>query len=312
MSELKILTLAVTGGAVLSCGGIEILDYGTQKAWDLCLLGEPYLNNVFVEGSIAFVTWLMCCLYFTFLDITHSDTKVQKDYWPSNKEMLETAIPQLIIYPLGCGYTWYLWWAFPDEYRNVLPREAPTFFVFSSQLIFAMTIGDFILYWQHRIFHIVPYLRNSVHSVHHEYSAPFSWAGGWVHPFEDATAIVFQSVPAYYLCHPMGRYIYCFLWVICLIDEHSGHDVWWSPSNWMSFGGGGEAHDIHHYYPTKNFGFIFSFWDKIFGTYLEPSALNVNPFVPPFIDQRRTNDEVQDIMDTQLAFVENLRKLKAK
>eukprot|EP01060_Flectonema_neradi_P019736 TRINITY_DN2707_c0_g1_i1.p1 TRINITY_DN2707_c0_g1~~TRINITY_DN2707_c0_g1_i1.p1 ORF type:complete len:332 (+),score=32.44 TRINITY_DN2707_c0_g1_i1:55-996(+) len=304
--------LAIMGGIALGYGGSDVLDHMTQKAWDFCLLGEPYISNVYVEGSIAFVAWLISCLYFTYLDVTRSDTKVQKDYWPTNREMLKTAIPQLILYPLGCGYTWYLWSTYPEEYRTTHPKDAPPFFVFMGQLVFAMTLGDFILYWQHRIFHIIPYLRNHVHSVHHEYSAPFGWAGGWVHPLEDATAIVFQSIPAYYICHPMGRYLYCFLWTIFLIDEHSGHDVWWSPSRWVSFGGGGETHDIHHYFPTKNYGFIFCFWDKLFGTYLEPSALNVNPFVPPLSFTRRTEDEVKQIMDAQLAYAERLQKQKLK
>lgn len=32
-------------------------------------------------------------------------------------------------------------------------------------------------------------------------------------------------------------------------------------------GGGGAIHDIHHYRPNKNFGFVFSVWDVLFGTY---------------------------------------------
>ena len=32
-------------------------------------------------------------------------------------------------------------------------------------------------------------------------------------------------------------------------------------------GGGAAPHDIHHYKPTCNFGFIFVTWDRLFGTY---------------------------------------------
>ena len=32
-------------------------------------------------------------------------------------------------------------------------------------------------------------------------------------------------------------------------------------------GGGGAPHDIHHYWPNKNFGFVLTCWDHLFGTF---------------------------------------------
>ena len=82
--------------------------------------------------------------------------------------------------------------------------------------------------------------------------------------------------------------------VVCLIDEHSGHDVWWSPYQLLpwtgcALGGGAAPHDIHHYKPNKNFGFVFIVWDRIFGTFQEVGPA-CNPYVAPFAEIRRPRD----------------------
>lgn len=112
-----------------------------------------------------------------------------------------------------------------------MPAEAPTLSVFLYEIIWCFIAGDFFIYWEHRIMRMIPYLRHNVHSVHHKYSAVFSWAGGWVHPFEDTIVIMCEIIPAQFLfnVHPLSLWIFTALWVICLVDEHSGHAVWWSP-----------------------------------------------------------------------------------
>ena len=60
--------------------------------------------------------------------------------------------------------------------------------------------------------------------------------------------------------------------MLCLIDEHSGHDVWGSPYQLLPCtgcpqGGGAAPHDIHHYKVNRNFGFVLVVWDQLFGTF---------------------------------------------
>ena len=150
--------------------------------------------------------------------------------------------------------------------------------------------GDFLIYWEHRLMHAVPYLRRNIHSIHHTYGTVFSWAGGVVHPLEDAVVILCQIAPILAIRpHPIVYWLFSAFWVVCLVDEHSGHDVWWSPYQILPFtgcpiGGGGAPHDIHHYKPTQNFGFLFTIWDRCFDTFEEvknPHEVK-NPYVPPF------------------------------
>ena len=76
--------------------------------------------------------------------------------------------------------------------------------------------------------------RTHIHSWHHAYYAPFSWAGGVVHPAEDAVVVLCQiAAPLALAHHPLGS---AFVFVtVLLIEEHSGHDVRWAPYNWMPF-----------------------------------------------------------------------------
>ena len=114
-----------------------------------------------------------------------------------------------------------------------------------------------------------------------------------MHPVEVASVVLCQLVPVAILTpHPLTQWLFAYTWVVCLIDEHSGHDVWWSPYQLLPFtgcalGGGAAPHDIHHYKPTKNFGFVFVVWDRLFGTFEAVQAVPINPYEPPFCVRKR-------------------------
>jgi hypothetical protein len=72
--------------------------------------------------------------------------------------------------------------------------------------------------------------------------------------------------------------------------------VWWSPYRLLPFtgcplGGGAAPHDIHHYKVYKNFGFVFCIWDVLFGTFEPVAEETCNPFVPPFVLERRSKKQ---------------------
>ena len=134
-----------------------------------------------------------------------------------------------------------------------MPALAPTLPTLGRELLVAFVVGDFFIYWEHRLMHAFAFTRTHIHSWHHAYYAPFSWAGGVVHPAEDAVVVVCQiAAPLALAHHPLSFWLFVFAWTVLLIEEHSGHDVRWAPYNWMPFascpmGGGAAPHDIHHY-----------------------------------------------------------------
>ena len=102
----------------------------------------------------------------------------------------------------------------------------------------------------------------------------FPGCAGWVHPFEITVTIIFMVLYPWILfpVHPLILWAYACVVVPFLVEEHSGHDVWWSPHNWVpSIFGGAVPHEVHHIKNKYNYGFVFAIWDKAFGTYLPPS-----------------------------------------
>ncbi|MEM7157896.1 MAG: sterol desaturase family protein [Myxococcota bacterium] len=240
-----------------------------QPVWGFILeFGQPAVSHFLFPAWLGLASFTLTCLYFSYKDLRRDTrTKIDPTRWPSLQDMRKAAIPQLGIY---IGANAISTWAFP---RFVdLPTEAPSLLRLGLELIACLLISDFLIYWEHRVMHLIPFLRRRIHSVHHAYAHPFSWAGGWVHPLEDMVVIGCVMTPVLLLgVHPLSFWLFVAIWVAFLIEEHSGHDVWWSPFRWLplSMGGGGLPHDPHHNISvTKNYGFVFAIWDQLFGTFM--------------------------------------------
>eukprot|EP00411_Alexandrium_monilatum_P071348 CAMPEP_0175568412 /NCGR_PEP_ID=MMETSP0096-20121207/40956_1 /TAXON_ID=311494 /ORGANISM="Alexandrium monilatum, Strain CCMP3105" /LENGTH=331 /DNA_ID=CAMNT_0016871749 /DNA_START=45 /DNA_END=1040 /DNA_ORIENTATION=+ len=250
-----------------------------QPLWSGMLRRWPWaLAHAGFAGSVGIASFLATCIGFTVLDVCRSETKIQKDWFPSTRDLLVAGLPQTAIYLIANALGWIY-----GYYPIVLPGRAPRLAEFAEQVLVAFVIGDFFIYSEHRIMHAVPFLRQHIHSWHHAYHAPFSWAGGVVHPLEDFVVIICQTTAPILLGHhPLSFWTFVAIWTALLIEEHSGHDVWWAPYNWLPFarcpcGGGAAPHDIHHYKVNKNYGFVLCVWDQLFDTF-EPVS---NPPVLP-------------------------------
>eukprot|EP00494_Astrolonche_serrata_P033108 UN33377 len=203
--------------------------------WDW-IIADPerkeFCSHFLFPSLLGMLAFYILCIYFTVLyDLPRNiATKIQKDKWPSFKEICDAAIPQLIIYPVLNFISWKL-----QPFYNELPDRAPTMPELVRDLVINFILGDFLIYWNHRMMHTIPWLRHNIHSVHHKYTSCFSWAGGWVHPLEDAIVVGTQVIAPCWLlpCHPLSFWIFVIFWVTCLVEEHSGHDVWWSPHNYI-------------------------------------------------------------------------------
>jgi len=181
---------------------------------------------------------------------------------------VRAAVPQTLTY-IVLNYSGYAYGYHPLQ----MPAQAPSLAKFAEEILLAFVIGDFFQYWEHRIMHMVPFLRNNIHSWHHYYHIPFGWAGGIVHPLEDTVVVACQwTIPLLFGFHPLSFWTFFTIWTHFLIEEHSGHDVWWAPWQWIPFaacpcGGGAAPHDIHHYKVTKNYAFVLCVWDHLFNSF---------------------------------------------
>ncbi|EER07428.1 Cholesterol 25-hydroxylase, putative [Perkinsus marinus ATCC 50983] len=222
-----------------------------QGVWDevraVDQWGDMHVVSHIIFPSIwASVAFVLVCLYFTFFyDIPRMmRTKIQPSKWPTTRDIIIASIPQTTIYVVMNGFLFY----YLDTHVHLV-KEAPSLLQFTKELMACLVVGDFCIYWYHRWMHAVPFLLRNVHGVHHGYRAVYSWAGGILHPMEDICVVACNIwYPWLFQCHWLTVNAFTFIWTLNLIEEHSGHDVWWAPYNLLPFnlGGGAAVHDLHH------------------------------------------------------------------
>jgi len=239
------------------------MDDVIQLIWDAARENVPYANHIMFPSLVAMGSFHFHCWLFTLYDAL-----ILKR--PGVRNMLyECALPQTIAHGILNALTFYF-----VTTRTDLPVKAPSAVEFFRDLVLCYGIGDFFIYVEHVYMHKIPFLRHNVHATHHRYTSPmFSFNAGWVHPVEILVAAACElAYPFAVGVHPLTLWVFLWTWIIWLVEEHSGNDVWWSLWNILPLiGCGGPPHGLHHApHLTKNFGFVFSCWDRMFGTYEEP------------------------------------------
>ncbi|KAI4364868.1 hypothetical protein MLD38_020903 [Melastoma candidum] len=137
------------------------------------------------------------------------------------------------------------------------------------QLAVYFLVEDYTNYWIHRFLHC-KWGYEKIHSVHHEFTAPISFAAPYAHWAE----VLILGIPSF--LGPAivpGHIITFWLWIalrqIEAIETHSGYDLPWTPTKYIPFYGGAEYHDYHHYVggqSQSNFASVFTYCDYIYGT----------------------------------------------
>ena len=139
---------------------------------------------------------------------------------------------------------------------------------FASDIVLLITI-DFIYYWFHKLSHHSPLLWAN-HSVHHQ-AEKFNFTVGLRPPLFNEFFSFFIHIPAALLGFSPENYALLFIFhTSWQLFNHTRfikkeipflNFIFVTPSH----------HRVHHgqnaQYINKNFGAIFSFWDRMFGTY---------------------------------------------
>ena len=158
----------------------------------------------------------------------------------------------------------------------LLPDDAPRLDVLLLHLFLCFVLFDAFYFLWHMAHHASPALYKHIHSVHHEYSAPFCWVTQHEHVLELlAVSIWSVLVPISLECHPLTQWVFMLAATQLSVEAHSGYSVGVGrllkaalPRLW----GGAEHHDFHHRLPRRNFQPFFTHLDRAFGTYHDPDA----------------------------------------
>lgn len=142
----------------------------------------------------------------------------------------------------------------------------------SIAIILAIVVLDLVIYWQHRLFHLWPWLWR-LHKVHHADLDYDTTTAVRFHPLEillsmliKLSAVVVLGVP------PVSVVIFEILLNACAMFNHGNvrlPEVIERPLRWLIVTP--NMHRVHHSIELKesntNFGFCLSVWDRLFRSY---------------------------------------------
>jgi sterol desaturase/sphingolipid hydroxylase (fatty acid hydroxylase superfamily) len=137
-----------------------------------------------------------------------------------------------------------------------------------------LMLMDLSAYWGHRLFHTLPGLWR-FHAIHHS-AVNIRWSTtGRIHPVNEIANYAVTVVPCFVIGLPLS--VVLPLVPVMVIYAVSAH-AQWNPS----FGplravfASPRFHRWHHTHSSeggnKNFANLFSFWDRVFGTYYLPEG----------------------------------------
>lgn len=147
-----------------------------------------------------------------------------------------------------------------------------------SGFILTVTFLDWVLYYLHRVYHAIPWLWK-IHRVHHTDPEVDVTTGLRFHPLELILTTLVKAGFVFLIGAPIySVFIYEIVIALFTLYDHSNVDlprpvekiiraVFITPY----------MHRVHHSQKAeernKNFGFMFSCWDALFGTYKDPATI---------------------------------------
>jgi sterol desaturase/sphingolipid hydroxylase (fatty acid hydroxylase superfamily) len=196
------------------------------------------------------------------------DQKIGRIYrWPNNLGIaLLNVLVIRILFPsasLGAAY-----WARGHQFGLFHWVEVPLAF----SVVFTVIFLDWVLYYSHRAFHAVPWMWK-FHRMHHTDLEVDVTTGTRFHPAEMVILTVVKSVAIILLGAPVfGAFMFEAVLSSVLLFEHSNISLPAPLEKFLRlFIVTPEMHRIHHSVlpdeHNRNFGFNFSWWDRLLGTY---------------------------------------------
>ncbi|HSG66324.1 MAG TPA: sterol desaturase family protein [Gammaproteobacteria bacterium] len=140
-----------------------------------------------------------------------------------------------------------------------------------------MLVSDFGMYWSHRALH-TDLLWDS-HAWHHSPRYLYFLSGTRAGPIHIIVTIAPTTLAFVFFPDPASYWVATLHAAFQLANQHYLHCNLWVPfARTFEYAFiTPRAHFVHHSrnraYSDSNYGFIFSFWDRLFGTWTDPDAV---------------------------------------
>ena len=151
-------------------------------------------------------------------------------------------------------------------YGTIEERGVP--YLLLSSCAFLMW-NDCLIYWVHRWLHAKPFYK-TLHKEHHRWLVPSPFASHAFHPVDG----FLQSLPYHLFLFvvPLHKWVYFSAFILVNFWTISIHDQNYSvPGPLQGIVNGAAHHTDHHLYFNYNYGQYFTLWDRIGGSFREPS-----------------------------------------
>ncbi|MGY3697456.1 sterol desaturase/sphingolipid hydroxylase (fatty acid hydroxylase superfamily) [Bradyrhizobium sp. USDA 3240] len=167
--------------------------------------------------------------------------------------------------------------------QSLLPtavKQAIDGFPYLVQVLLVILIGDFGVYWTHRILHAVPAMWH-IHAVHHAVEELDWLAAVHQHPLDVAFMKAGSMFPLYALgfsTEAIGTYFLIYYWQAYLV--HANVRLSYGPLRYVLV-----SPEFHHWHHSsemeardKNFAGMISFYDLMFGSVYLPQGRRPKTF----------------------------------
>uniref|UniRef100_H3B4T9 Cholesterol 25-hydroxylase like 1, tandem duplicate 1 n=2 Tax=Latimeria chalumnae TaxID=7897 RepID=H3B4T9_LATCH len=249
-------------------------DLTLQPFWDYIIFNYGFaVKSPFFPVFLAFSCFFFYSLPFGILDILGEKANFFYKYKIQKGKQADIQMMGLCMYQTIYNHLMFVfpavivnWFWMPPAPLPVIAPSLPDFLfgVLGSLLLF-----DFQYFIWHLLHHKIHWLYKNFHAIHHDYSAPFSWATQHLGGMELISVGLWNNTnPILLKCHPLITWTVALVGIWMSVEDHIGYDFPWGLNHIIPFGlcGGAPAHDMHHQKPHKNFAPFFTHWDIIFGT----------------------------------------------
>lgn len=278
MSSANSRVLIALAIAVLAIGALFVLDPSGTAAKALAYLGSRVGA---LQDHVAFMTGMVLVLGIEVMAMGYEKSSVPRLLHPSRSGWMDILIFLLNQVGLIGALSWIFTFSADSTlsawFRAHLPANLLHLGNPWLQYIWFLLVTDFTRYCMHYAGHKLGWWWQ-LHAFHHAATEMNVITTNRGHPAELGLQIIILAIPTAMLGGTMADY---FL-VSVLFAMHAGlthsmlpWDFGWI-GRWVVYSPIG--HRIHHsYLPEhidKNFGMLFVFWDRLFGTWYDGKVVN--------------------------------------
>ncbi len=235
----------------------NLVDYGF---WD-------YLVNVAIYAVLAIAAFAAFWVYFK-KDFQSRRIQQKRTASPSllRSEVINSFIALFILTVIDVAIYIAQLNGYTKIYTNV--SDYGWFYLVVSVVVMIL-LHDAWFYFTHRFMHH-PKIYKYVHKVHHQSTDPSPFAAFSFHPFEGVIdAGIFVIFAFSFPVHMIALWAWQLVHVVLNIIGHLGYEIYPKGFNkhWLfKYKAPSTHHNMHHEKFNGNYGFYFTWWDKIFKT----------------------------------------------